>query len=32
MTPKVSILIGSLRRGSYARKIANNLLDYFPEN
>lgn len=32
MTPKVSILIGSLRRGSYARKIAKNLLDYFPAN
>lgn len=32
MTLKVSILIGSLRRGSYARKIANNLLHYFPKN
>lgn len=32
MTFNVSVLIGSLRRGSYARKIANNVLNYFPEN
>lgn len=27
---KISILVGSLRRGSYARKIAENLAEYFP--
>ncbi|MDY5152895.1 NADPH-dependent FMN reductase [Actinobaculum suis] len=28
---KVSVLVGSLRRASYARRIANIVLDYFPE-
>lgn len=31
MSTTISVLIGSLRRGSYARKIANNILEYFPE-
>lgn len=31
MNKNVSVLVGSLRRGSYARKIAHNLIDYFPE-
>lgn len=30
MTKNISVIVGSLRRGSYARKIANNTLDYFP--
>ncbi|PXA80689.1 NAD(P)H-dependent oxidoreductase [Auritidibacter ignavus] len=30
MTKNISVLVGSLRRGSYARKIARNVLDYFP--
>ena len=29
---KVSVLVGSLRRGSYARKLARTALDMFPEN
>ncbi|OKL52969.1 NAD(P)H-dependent oxidoreductase [Bowdeniella nasicola] len=32
MTKNISIIIGSLRRGSYARKIAHNVIDYFPED
>ncbi|MDY5139340.1 NADPH-dependent FMN reductase, partial [Actinotignum timonense] len=28
---KISILVGSLRRGSYARKIASEVAGYFPE-
>lgn len=28
---KVSILVGSLRKGSYARKIAKNIIPMFPE-
>lgn len=32
MTKNISVLIGSLRRGSYARKIAHNAIDLFPEN
>ncbi|WGH92498.1 NAD(P)H-dependent oxidoreductase [Auritidibacter ignavus] len=31
MTKNISVLVGSLRRGSYARKIARNVLDYFPD-
>ncbi|MDN5743001.1 MAG: NAD(P)H-dependent oxidoreductase, partial [Yaniella sp.] len=31
MSTTISVLIGSLRRGSYSRKIANNILEYFPE-
>lgn len=31
MTKKVSVLIGSLRKGSFARKIANNLIEMFPQ-
>nr|BFF08104.1 NADPH-dependent FMN reductase [Brevibacterium otitidis] len=31
VTYRISVLVGSLRRGSYARKIARNALDYFPE-
>lgn len=31
MDKHISILVGSLRRGSYARKIALNVLNYFPE-
>ncbi|MDO4792506.1 MAG: NADPH-dependent FMN reductase [Buchananella hordeovulneris] len=30
MTKRVSILVGSLRRSSYARQIARNVADYFP--
>lgn len=30
MTKNISVIVGSLRRGSYARKIANNAIDYFP--
>jgi chromate reductase len=29
---KISVIVGSLRRGSYARKIANETLEYFPKN
>ncbi|MGO1809714.1 MAG: NADPH-dependent FMN reductase [Canibacter sp.] len=32
MTRNISILVGSLRRGSYALKIAHNLTGYFPRN
>ncbi|PKH49474.1 NAD(P)H-dependent oxidoreductase [Tenacibaculum sp. Bg11-29] len=32
MHKKITIIIGSLRRGSYARKIALNVLDMFPED
>ncbi|WCC80375.1 NAD(P)H-dependent oxidoreductase [Cutibacterium equinum] len=31
MTKHISVLVGSLRRGSYARKIANEVMNYFPE-
>ncbi|MGJ0203966.1 NAD(P)H-dependent oxidoreductase [Leucobacter sp. gxy201] len=31
MTKKISVIIGSLRRGSFARKIAENVLPMFPE-
>ncbi|MGO1755993.1 MULTISPECIES: NADPH-dependent FMN reductase [Micrococcales] len=31
MTKNINVIIGSLRRGSYARKIAHNAIDYFPE-
>lgn len=31
MTKNISVLIGSLRRASYARKIARNVITYFPE-
>ncbi|WQN46010.1 NADPH-dependent FMN reductase [Actinotignum schaalii] len=31
MLMKISILVGSLRRGSYARKIASEVAGYFPE-
>lgn len=31
MTKKISIIVGSLRRGSYARMIAQNVIGYFPE-
>lgn len=30
MSKKISVLIGSLRRGSFARKTANNVLKMFP--
>lgn len=30
MTKKVSVLIGSLRAGSYARKIAHVAMEFFP--
>lgn len=30
MTKQISIIVGSLRRGSYARKIAHNAIDLFP--
>ncbi|MFP5020775.1 NADPH-dependent FMN reductase [Pseudonocardia phyllosphaerae] len=30
MTERVSVIVGSLRRGSYARKIAQNVLPMFP--
>ncbi|MBE7648222.1 NADPH-dependent FMN reductase [Tenacibaculum finnmarkense] len=32
MTKKISIIVGSLRKGSYARKTAKNVLKMFPEN
>lgn len=28
MTKNISVIIGSLRRGSYARKIAHNAIDF----
>lgn len=28
----IAVLVGSLRKGSYARKIANNILDMFPKD
>lgn len=31
MTKKVTVLVGSLRRASIARKIAQNMIDMFPE-
>ena len=31
MSKSISVLVGSLRRGSYARKIAHNAIGYFPE-
>ena len=31
MSKKVSILVGSLRKGSFARKIAQNVIPMFPE-
>lgn len=30
MTKKISVIVGSLRRGSYARKIALNAIELFP--
>lgn len=30
MTKHISVIVGSLRRGSYARKIAHNAIDLFP--
>ena len=30
MAKKVSILVGSLRKGSFARKVAQNAIDMFP--
>ena len=31
MTKKVSVLVGSLRKGSFARKTALNVMEMFPE-
>ena len=31
MTKQISVIVGSLRRGSFARKIAHNVLPMFPE-
>ena len=31
MSKKVSILVGSLRKGSFARKIAQNVISMFPD-
>lgn len=31
MTKQISVIVGSLRGGSFARKIANNVLSMFPE-
>ncbi|SJM71567.1 NADPH-dependent FMN reductase [Gulosibacter sp. 10] len=31
MTKSISVIVGSLRRGSYARKIAHETITYFPE-
>lgn len=31
MSKSISVLVGSLRRGSYARKIAHNAIGYFPD-
>ncbi|MGZ1491241.1 NADPH-dependent FMN reductase [Brevibacterium sediminis] len=30
MTKNISVIVGSLRRGSYARKIARQVITYFP--
>ncbi|MGN6906287.1 NAD(P)H-dependent oxidoreductase, partial [Neisseria sp. P0015.S006] len=30
MSNKVSILVGSLRKGSFARKVAQNVIPKFP--
>lgn len=32
MSKKITVLIGSLRRGSFARKTALNVIKMFPEN
>lgn len=32
MSKKISVLIGSLRKGSYARKIAKNVMEMFPKD
>lgn len=32
LSKKISVLIGSLRRDSYARKIARNVIDFFPDD
>lgn len=32
MTKRVSILVGSLRKGSFARKTALNVIEMFPQN
>ena len=32
MTAQISILVGSLRRASYARKIALKAATYFPDD
>lgn len=32
MTKRISVIVGSLRRGSFARKIAHNLICKFPES
>ena len=31
-TPRISVIVGSLRRGSFARKIAHEVLTMIPEN
>lgn len=31
MTPHISVIVGSLRRGSFARKIAHSVLPMFPD-
>ncbi|TGD08364.1 NADPH-dependent FMN reductase [Brevibacterium sp. S111] len=31
MTKNISVIVGSLRRGSYTRKIAHETITYFPE-
>lgn len=31
MTKQISVIVGSLRRGSFARKVAQNVLPMFPE-
>ena len=31
MSKKVSILVGSLRKGSFARKVAQNVIPMFPK-
>ncbi|MDO4241144.1 MAG: NADPH-dependent FMN reductase [Microbacteriaceae bacterium] len=32
MTKKISVIVGSLRAGSFARKIAKNAIEFFPED